>query len=254
MGRSLLVKIFCSPWRSECVRTGLPPGHRLTDRVNRDEANGRLQEGGRPNTVARCAAPKGRAADGPSPPSERTDRARTTGAALEAHYRFLLWLVPALERFPRSRKFLLGDRIQRHGAGRAGVADRGDLYPAAGQSPGARQSGHREAALSAPAVAGPALPGPAPLRAHGALPGRDRAQDRRLRTLALADRIVDGCNPQEPVHLYFPGKEPVCTGGRRVRVSEPDEAGERWKRLAGLGRKFSARLVEWGVEGARAAA
>ena len=39
--------------------------------------------------------------------------ARTTGPALEAHYRFLLWLVPAVERFPRSQKFLLGDRIQR---------------------------------------------------------------------------------------------------------------------------------------------
>ena len=38
--------------------------------------------------------------------------ARTTGAALEAHYRFILWLVPAVDRFPRSRKFLLGDRIQ----------------------------------------------------------------------------------------------------------------------------------------------
>ena len=43
---------------------------------------------------------------------ERTDRALITGAALEAHYRFILWLVPALERFPRSQKFLLGDRIQ----------------------------------------------------------------------------------------------------------------------------------------------
>ena len=41
-----------------------------------------------------------------------SDRARTTGPALEAHYRFMLWLVPALERFPRSQKFLLGDRIQ----------------------------------------------------------------------------------------------------------------------------------------------
>ena len=38
--------------------------------------------------------------------------ARMTGAALESHYRFILWLVPAVERFPRSRKFLLGDRIQ----------------------------------------------------------------------------------------------------------------------------------------------
>ena len=40
------------------------------------------------------------------------DCARETGPALEAHYRFILWLVPAVERFPRSQKFLLGDRIQ----------------------------------------------------------------------------------------------------------------------------------------------
>ena len=40
------------------------------------------------------------------------DRARETGPALEAHYRFLLWFVPAVERFPRSQKFLLGDRIR----------------------------------------------------------------------------------------------------------------------------------------------
>ena len=44
-----------------------------------------------------------------SPPP---DRARSTGAALEAHYRFVVWLVPTLERFPRSQKFLLGDRMQ----------------------------------------------------------------------------------------------------------------------------------------------
>ena len=31
---------------------------------------------------------------------------------LESHYRFLLWLVPAVEHFLRSRSFLLGDRIQ----------------------------------------------------------------------------------------------------------------------------------------------
>lgn len=37
---------------------------------------------------------------------------RATGPALESHYRFMLWLVPAVERFPRSQKFLLGDRIQ----------------------------------------------------------------------------------------------------------------------------------------------
>jgi len=45
---------------------------------------------------------------GSAPPG----RARETGPALEFHYRFLLWLVPAVEHFPRRRKFLLGDRIQ----------------------------------------------------------------------------------------------------------------------------------------------
>ena len=40
------------------------------------------------------------------------DAARTTGAALESHYRFILWLVPVVDRFPRTRKFLLGDRLQ----------------------------------------------------------------------------------------------------------------------------------------------
>lgn len=45
-------------------------------------------------------------------PQARRDRARTTGAALEAYYQFLLWLIPTVEGFPRSHKFLLGDRIQ----------------------------------------------------------------------------------------------------------------------------------------------
>ena len=40
------------------------------------------------------------------------DNTRTIGPALEATYQFLLWLVPTVEKFPRSQKFLLGDRIQ----------------------------------------------------------------------------------------------------------------------------------------------
>jgi hypothetical protein len=40
------------------------------------------------------------------------DHARRTGPALEAHQQFILWLVPTVEKFPRARKFLLGDRIQ----------------------------------------------------------------------------------------------------------------------------------------------
>ena len=56
--------------------------------------------------------PVTRSDDGGDSPRSGPDHARTTGAALEAHYRFILWLVPAVERFPRNRKFLLGDRIQ----------------------------------------------------------------------------------------------------------------------------------------------
>jgi len=40
------------------------------------------------------------------------DNTRKTGAAVEAHFQFLMWLVPTVERFPRTQKFLLGDRMQ----------------------------------------------------------------------------------------------------------------------------------------------
>ena len=41
-----------------------------------------------------------------------SDNARKTGAAIEAHFQFLMWLVPTVEKFPRPQKLLLGDRIQ----------------------------------------------------------------------------------------------------------------------------------------------
>ena len=34
------------------------------------------------------------------------------GVALEETYLFLLWLIPAVEKFPRTQKFLLSDRMQ----------------------------------------------------------------------------------------------------------------------------------------------
>lgn len=40
------------------------------------------------------------------------DNARGTGPAVEKTYQFVAWLVPTLEKFPRSQEFLLGDRIQ----------------------------------------------------------------------------------------------------------------------------------------------
>jgi hypothetical protein len=40
-----------------------------------------------------------------------TDNSKRTGAAIEAHYRFLAWLAPVVEKFPKSHKFTIGDRI-----------------------------------------------------------------------------------------------------------------------------------------------
>ena len=42
----------------------------------------------------------------PDPPGARG------GPALERVVLFITWLVPVLERFPRSQRFLLGDRLQ----------------------------------------------------------------------------------------------------------------------------------------------
>ncbi len=39
-------------------------------------------------------------------------QSRQNGPAIEAHFRFLLWLGPAVENFPRDQKFILGDRMQ----------------------------------------------------------------------------------------------------------------------------------------------
>ena len=57
-------------------------------------------------------------------------------------YRFLLWLVPTVEKFPRSQKFLLGDRHPGHRARRFGAADRGDLHE--GARPDARRGQPRD--------------------------------------------------------------------------------------------------------------
>jgi 23S rRNA-intervening sequence protein len=40
------------------------------------------------------------------------DNSKRTGAAIESHYQFLTWLVPTIEKLPKSHKFTIGDRIQ----------------------------------------------------------------------------------------------------------------------------------------------
>lgn len=37
---------------------------------------------------------------------------RNSAPVVEKMYQFVLWLVPTVEKFPRSQKFLLGDRIE----------------------------------------------------------------------------------------------------------------------------------------------
>ena len=44
--------------------------------------------------------------------SEAWPQKQQAGAALEATHRFILWLIPKLDKFPRSQKFVLGDRIE----------------------------------------------------------------------------------------------------------------------------------------------
>jgi hypothetical protein len=44
--------------------------------------------------------------------SEDKDQSRRGGPALGKVYRFVLWMVPTLEKFPRRQRFLLGDRIE----------------------------------------------------------------------------------------------------------------------------------------------
>jgi hypothetical protein len=40
-----------------------------------------------------------------------TDNAKRTGPAVEAHYQFVKWLAPTVEKFPKVYKFTIGDRI-----------------------------------------------------------------------------------------------------------------------------------------------
>ncbi len=41
-----------------------------------------------------------------------SDSSRRTGPAIEAHFQFILWLTQTVDKFPRSQRFILGDRIQ----------------------------------------------------------------------------------------------------------------------------------------------
>ena len=73
-----------------------------------------------------------------------------TGAAIEAYYRFVAWLVPTIERFPRSRKFTIGDRR------RLEQRERGGFQAwAAGAPPEARRHVLPKAATTSPAAATP---------------------------------------------------------------------------------------------------
>jgi len=51
--------------------------------------------------------------DGRGFSGERMESSRQhAGMAVERAYRFVLWLTPTVEKFPRAQKYLLGDRMQ----------------------------------------------------------------------------------------------------------------------------------------------
>ena len=110
----------------------------------------------------------------------RPDHAHPTGPALEAHYRFVTWLVPAVERFSRSQKLLLGDRMQTTAL---------DVLERLIEATYTKRRGHHLARANlglenlrflGSVGARLALPGPPPVRTRRPQPGRDRAQGRRV--------------------------------------------------------------------------
>jgi hypothetical protein len=44
-------------------------------------------------------------------PGTMSDNAKRTGPAVEAHYQFVIWLARTVEKFPKTHKFTVGDRI-----------------------------------------------------------------------------------------------------------------------------------------------
>ena len=48
----------------------------------------------------------------PEPPPDADTASARAGPALERLLLYITWLVPVLEQFPRSQRFLLGDRMQ----------------------------------------------------------------------------------------------------------------------------------------------
>ena len=99
--------------RMRCAPVNLREDYdaQLGDTRNR-RAGARLGRAKPPGDRGAPAPPRERQAGMTTGSNARADGARRTGPALEAVYQFVPWLVPTVERFPRSQRFLLGDRLQ----------------------------------------------------------------------------------------------------------------------------------------------
>ena len=154
--------------------------------------------------------------------------ARETGPALETRYRFLLWLASAAERFPRNRKFLVGDRVD--GAGHAGVP--GDLRPEPPRP--TRVSQRRETAVPVPATSvvstrgGTSAP-PVPSTKRGAGRGPSRTGGEATCLTASARFPPCGKRPCAPPRANAPN--PVSQ--RSPPTSEPRSSGSSGNFRAG---------------------
>jgi hypothetical protein len=72
----------------------------------------RVRNPGAPPCCRRRGPARRRRCGGVNAAPTRATPARSMGPALEAMHVFLRWAIPTLEKFPRSQKFLLADRMQ----------------------------------------------------------------------------------------------------------------------------------------------
>ena len=168
-------------------------------------------------------------------------------------YGFVLWLVPTVEKFPRRQKFLLGDRLQA-GTWRPGGYVSFEIRDPKRRTISAAPFRDRVIHHAVHAVVAPifergfiahSYANRAGKGTHRAVVRYERLRDRHRwvlrgdifryfpaidhevlkadlrrrircrRTLNVLDLIVDGSNPQEPVHIYYPGDDLFTPDERR---------------------------------------
>ena len=140
-----------------------------------------------------------------------TDNSKRTGAAIEAHYQFLVWLVPTVEKFPKSHKFTIGERIQTIALDVLEALTRGDSPPVGCVLGTALLPTVRNWHSSPIRCAATALP---QLRADRRVDGDVMQQCGEPYVSTLSRRLAHGC---QPVRRGIPAQ---CPGRGRLTAAK----------------------------------